>query len=142
MEHTTAQDTQAPAGPDYDFDSEEVVDRADVCIKSSAGTPTGLVITLASPTHPQRKAWEFAAQNRKRAAIKKSGSVITSSAEDDYADDAERLAVCTLGWNSRTPFSRAAALAVYADSRRLHIRQQVRTALDDLDLFTRSSAQR
>lgn len=138
-------DTQAQpqAAPDYDFDTDEVVDRADVCIKDRAGAATGLVVTLASPMHPQRKAWEFAAQNRKRSAIKKSGSLLNSSAEDDYADETERMAVCTLAWNSgKTPFSRAAALAIYGDPRRLHIRQQIKTAADDLDLFTRSSAPR
>ena len=39
----------------YDFDTEEVVDRADVQIKDSGGGTTGLVITVASPVHPDRK---------------------------------------------------------------------------------------
>lgn len=128
--------------PAYDFDTEEVVDRADVHIKDSTGAPTGLVITVASPMHPERRRWEFAAQNRKRAKIQKSGKLLNSSAEDDFDDETERLAVVTLGWNSRgTPFSRAAAQAIYADPKRLHIRNQVRAAVDDLELFTRSSAQ-
>lgn len=137
------QDDTARAANDYDFDSEEVVDRADVPIKDAAGATTGLVITVASPMHPERRRWEFALQNRKRALVQKTSKIINSSAQDDYEEESERLAVCTLGWNSRgTPYSRAAALALYSDPRRLHIRQQVRAALDDLELFTRACAPR
>lgn len=131
------------AAPAYDFDTEEVVDRADVQIKDSLGAATGLVITVASPMHPDRKRWEFGLMNRKRAAIQKSNKLINSSAEEDHDVETERLAVYTLGWNSaKTPFSRAAALAIYADPRRAHIRAQVKAAVDDLELFTRSSAPR
>lgn len=133
----------AAAVADYDFDTEEVVDRADVCIKDSLGAVTGLVITLASPVHPDRKRWEFQLMNRKRAAMQKSNKLINSSAEEDFDMETERLAVLTLGWNSaKTPFSRSAAQAIYGDPRRAHIRAQVRAAVDDMELFTRSSAPR
>jgi len=127
----------------YDFDSEEVVDRADVQIKNALGANTGLVITVASPVHPDRKRWEYALMNRKRAAIQQNNRLINSSAEEDHDVETERLAVFTLGWNSaKTPFSREAALAIYGDPRRAHIRAQVKAAVDTLELFTRSSAPR
>lgn len=127
----------------YDFDTEEVVDRADVQIKNRLGANTGLVITVASPMHPDRRRWEFSLMNRKRAAVMKSNKLINSSAEEDHDTETERLAVYTLGWNSaKTPFSREAALALYADERRGHIRAQVKAAVDDMELFTRSFAPR
>ena len=127
----------------YDFDSEEVVDRADVQIKDGSGAATGLVITVASPVHPDRKRHDFQAMNRKRAAIQKSNRFITSSAEEDFESETERLAVATLGWTSKsTAFSREAARTLYADPRRLHIRAQVKAAVDDLELFTRACAPR
>ena len=127
----------------YDFDTEEVVDRADVQIKDSGGGTTGLVITVASPMHADRKRWEFGLMNRKRAAIQKSNRLITSSAEEDFESETDRLAVATLGWTSKsTAFSREAARTLYADPRRLHIRAQVKAAVDDLELFTRACAPR
>ena len=127
----------------YDFDTEEVVDRADVQIKDSGGGTTGLVITVASPVHPDRKRHDFQAMNRKRAAIQKSNRLITSSAEEDFESETDRLAVATLGWTSKsTAFSREAARTLYADPRRLHIRAQVKAAVDDLELFTRACAPR
>ena len=125
----------------YDFDTEEVLESADVQIKDASGAPTTLVITVASPTHPERKRWEFASQNRRRALIQKTGKFINGSAEDEYDDETERLAISTLGWTSkRVAHSRQAALAVYGDPKRMHIRAQVLAALSDLQLFTRSSA--
>lgn len=133
-------DTNTPA---YDFDSEEVVDRADVQIKDSSGAATGLVITVASPVHAERRRFEFQAMNRKRAAIQKSSRFITSSAEEDFESETERLAVCTLAWTSKSvAYSREAARALYADPRRVHIRAQVKAAVDDLELFTRACAPR
>ncbi len=142
--NTDTTDTAANSAPaDYDFDTEEVVDRADVCIRDASGAVTGLVITIASPMHPDRKRWEFSLQNRRRALMQKSGKLVNTGAEEDYDAETERLAVCTLGWNSKgTPFTRAAAQAIYGNPRRLHIRHQVKAALDDLELFTRPSAPR
>lgn len=134
-------DTNASAA--YDFDSEETVDSFDLVIKTASGEPTGITITLASPVHPQREAWELQYKDRKRAALARSKGDLKGlgSARDDLDDETEKLAVCTLGWaGSKTTYSKAAARALYADPRRLHIRNQVRAALDDAELFTRRSA--
>lgn len=129
--------------PSYDFDSEDTVDSFDLAIKTAAGETTSLVITLASPVHPQREAWEMAYKDRKRAALARAKGDLKSlgSARDDLGDETEKLATCTLGWSgSKTPFSKAAARAIYGDPKRLHIRNQVRAALDDAESFTRRSA--
>ena len=140
----TDTNTSAAAPAVYDFDTEETVDSFDLVIKTTAGEPTPIVITLASPVHPQREAWELQYRDRKRAALARSKGDLKGlgSARDDIEDETEKLALCTLGWRgSKTTYTRAAARAIYADPKRLHIRNQVKAALDDAELFTRRSAE-
>jgi hypothetical protein len=135
--NTTPQDT-------FDFDSVEVLESADLRIKdpSRNNAPTGIVITLASPIHPDRKRSEQAVSRRMQAVLQKTGKLQLSDPEERELEELDKLVACTLGWvGSKTPFSRDAARKVYADPRRLHIRMQVREALDDMELFTQACAQ-
>jgi hypothetical protein len=127
----------------YDFDTEETVDSFDLVVKTAAGDTTGLIIQMASPAHPQREAWEMAYKDRKRAALARSRGNLKGlgSAREEYDDETERLVACTLGWSgSKLPYSKAQARTIYCDPKRLHIRTQVRAALDDAESFTRRSA--
>jgi hypothetical protein len=128
--------------PVLDLDAFEDVDRADVRIKDpTTGAPTAMVITLAGPEHPDRKRLVFARQRRLRAVLAKTGKLQVSDPEDDAADQLDMLVACTLGWaGASVPFSRDAARKLYGDARRGWLRDQVQAALDERELFTRSSA--
>lgn len=127
---------------DFDLDTVEVVESADLRIKDPTRNlaPTNIVFSLASPMHRARRSWEFAQQRKLAAAMQKTGRLNLGDPEEREAAELEKLVVCTLGWRgSKTPFSADAARKLYADPARLHIREQVKTALDDIELFTRLS---
>jgi hypothetical protein len=136
---------KTPVPPDaapFDFSAFEDVDRADVRIKDpTTGAPTAMVITLAGPEHPDRKRLTFARQRRLRAALAKTGKLQVGDPEDDAADQLDMLVACTLGWSgAAVAYTPAAARALYSDKRRTWLRDQVQAALDERELFTRSSA--
>lgn len=104
------------------------------------GAPTGMMVTLAGPEHPQRKALLHARQRKMRAALAKIGKLPVSDPEADEVDEVERLVVCTLGWRGATEtYSEAAARALYTDPKRRWFRDQVAEALEERELFTRAS---
>lgn len=126
-----------------DFDDVELLASGDLRLKDPTrnNAPTSIVITLASPIHPDRKRMEMAHQRRLLATIRKSGQIQVDDPEERELAEIDKLVSCTLGWRgARTPFSPAAARALYSDPKRMHIRWQVRDALDDMELFTRRSA--
>lgn len=126
----------------FDFNSIEDVPTGTYRIKDQTGAPTLMVVTLAGPEHPDRKRRLFARQRRLRAALAKTGKMPVSDPEDDEADELDDLVVSTLGWEgAAVPFSPAAARSLYADPKRRWLRDQVLTALQERELFTRSSAQ-
>lgn len=133
--------TPLDAAP-FDFAAFEDVDRADVRIKDpTTGAATAMVITLAGPEHPDRKRLTFARQRRLRAGLAKTGKLQVGDPEDDAADQLDMLVACTLAWSgAAVPYSPAAARALYGDKRRTWLRDQVQAALDERELFTRSSA--
>ena len=125
----------------FDFNSIEDVPSATTRIKDQGGAPTSMVITLAGPEHPERKRRLFARQRRLRAALAKTGKMPMSDPEDDEADELDDLVASTLGWvGAAVPFSPAAARALYADPKRRWLRDQVLAALQERELFTRTSA--
>ena len=106
------------------------------------GAPTGMVITLAGPEHPDRKRRLFARQRRMRAAVAKAGRMVASDPVDDAAEELDDLVANTLGWHTAAvPYSADAARALYSDPKRRWLCDQVRQALDERELFMRSSAQ-
>jgi len=129
--------------PVFDFTSVEDVASADIRIKDPTdGTPTSMLVTLAGPEHPDRRRRLFQRQRRLRAHFVKSGGKLPATdPEDDDADEVSELVACTLGWTgASTPFSPEAARAAYTDPKRRWFREQVKTALDDREAFTRRSA--
>lgn len=133
--------TLPPEGA-FDFASFEDTPTADVRIKDpKTGATTAMVVTLAGPEHPDRKRILFARQRKARAALSRTGKLTMSDPEDDEADQVDLLVACTLGWKgAAVPFSPAAARALYNDPKRRWLRDQVQEALDQRELFTRSSA--
>lgn len=105
------------------------------------GAPTAMVITLAGPEHPDRKRRLFARQRRLRAQMAKTGKMPVSDPEDDAAEEIEDLVAATLGWTGGAQaYSVDAARALYSDHKRRWLYDQVKQALDERELFTRSSA--
>lgn len=139
--------TTAPAEPDagvappFDPLSIEDVPTGELRVRDATGAPTAMVITLAGPEHPERKRRLFSRQRRLRAALSKTGKLPVGDPEDDEADELEELVACTLGWRGAVqPYSPAAARQLYADPKRRWLRDQVKAALEERELFTRSSA--
>ena len=78
---------------------------------------------------------------RSRAGLAKTGKLQVGDPEDDAADQLDMLVACTLAWSgAAVPYSPAAARSLYGDKRRTWLRDQVQAALDERELFTRSSA--
>ena len=110
-------------------------------VKDPFGAPTGMVITLAGPEQPDRKRRQFARQRRLRNELSKTGRLPRTDPEDDDRDEIEELVASTLGWTgSAVPYSVAAARDLYSDTARQWLRVQVKVALDERELFIRSSA--
>ena len=122
----------------------EDVSSGDLQIKSPVdGAPTTMVITLAGPEQPDRKARLFARQRRMRSAFAKAGGKMpVNDPVDDAADELDEVVACTLNWKgSATPYSVEAARALYSDPKRRWLFDQVKQALQERELFTRSFAQ-
>lgn len=110
-------------------------------VRDHNGAPTSWCITLAGPEHPERKRRLFARQRRLRALVAKTGKLPTSDPEDDDAEQVEDLVACTLGWEGAAlPYSADACRRLYADTKRRWLRDQVAAALEERELFMRSSA--
>jgi hypothetical protein len=126
----------------FDPTAFEDVETGELRVKDPmTGGPTSMVITLAGPEHPARKRRLYAKQRRLRAVMAKTGKLPISDPEDDAADQLEELVASTLGWaGAAQPYSPAAARALYGDVKRRWLCDQVQAALDERELFTRSSA--
>ena len=123
----------------FDFTSFEDISTGTVKIKTPTGAPTSMEIALAGPEHPDRKRRTFAKQRKLRASIAKTGKLPIADPEEDDADEVDELVACTLGWTGAAEaFSTDAARRLYADPKRRWLRDQVRAALDDRELFTQA----
>jgi hypothetical protein len=127
--------------PVFDFTAFEDTTTADVRIKNPAtGAPTPMVVTLAGPEHPDRKRISFAKQRRMRAGLAKTGKLQVGDPEEDEAEELDMLIACTLGWQGApVAYSPKAARELYSDPKRRWLRDQVQTALQERELFTRAS---
>jgi hypothetical protein len=119
----------------------------DLPIKDTDGNPTGVVFTLASPTHPARKSADMARNRQIINEANKTGRVTLPDPADSEAKKPKELATCTLGWGGyadekgeTVPFSQATAEALYADLEMQWLVDQVEAALGNKALFTRSAS--
>lgn len=110
------------------------------------GAPLGVFFTLAGPEHDVRKQRLFALMRRRRAEFEKQGKLLTTDPADDAADEVALIAACTLGWRNLVvggaplAWSAGACAALYADPKRAWVRDQVKAALDQRELFIAGSA--
>lgn len=135
------------SAPLLDLDDFEDVTSADLRIKHpETGAPTSVTITLAGPEHPDRKRILFARQRRMRNQLQKTGKLQLQDPADDEIDETDLLAACTLGWSGivvggqPVVYSPQAALAIYGNPKRRWLRDQVKAALDERELFIKRCA--
>lgn len=120
----------------------------------------GVYFILAGPSHPDRERFELDKDRKLRTQINKKGSIELEDPEEDRARLVDYLRVCTLGWytlekdetgavtridaadfgNGPTPYSTAAARAVYLNKELGWIKDQVRTGLAKNDVFIKDSS--
>lgn len=143
------QQSQAEAAKYFDIDGFEDVTEGEVRIKHpETGAPTSIVIRIASPEHPARKAIEHARQRRARKVFAQTNRVPVDEPSEDVERENEMLVAATLGWSGMLAggvpleFSKDAAAKLYADPKRGWLREQVLAALNARDNFIRRSAGR
>lgn len=130
----------------FNLRSIKTVDTFPVDIKDQDGNPTGVTFTLAGPTHPVRKAVAHAAQRKMLAGARRSGQIELPDPEESEKERITNLTKFTLGWsgysdeNGTVAYSEAAANALYADPEMTWLADQVDTALNNKQLFTKSAA--
>ena len=124
-----------------DFGDVEDLEEADLeLIRPGETAPCGIVIRLAGPTHPKRRAWLLARSRKLRAVMEKAGKVKLPDPVEDEAEDVELLVTCTLGWRgAATAYSPDAARALYSNHRTAWVRDAVKTALEERERFTSRS---
>lgn len=132
---------------DLDLDSLVQNTSADMVVKHPlTGAPTVARFTLAGPEHPARKSAVFARMRQRRAELQRTGTLTVPDPEQDEEDETALLAACTLGWRGLAAggqpleFSAAAAVKLYADPKFRWLRDQVKAALDQRELFIAGSA--
>lgn len=109
-------------------------------------SPTGIVFKLGGPEYGPRK--RIVSDRTRRMAItaSKTGKVPIPGPEEAEELETDLLVAATIGWSGLVsggqpvPFSKEAAAKLYTDPRRRWLRQQIKDALDDRELFTRRSA--
>lgn len=119
----------------------------DLPIKDQDGNPTGVVFTLAGPTHPVRKAIEMAKSRKLIREANKTGRVTLPDPADAEAARPKDLAQLTLGWygyadEAGTPveFSAEQAEALFSDPDLAWLLEQVEEGLGNKQLFTKAAS--
>ena len=125
----------------FDIDQYEDAPTADITLKNpKTGAPLDITMTLAGPEHPVRKQLAFDTQRRLRANWQKTGKLQMQDPVEDEQDETDMLVASTLGWEgAAVPYSPQAARSLYSDPKRRWLRDQVVAALQERELFTRSS---
>lgn len=110
------------------------------------GVGLGAFVRLAGPEHPTRKALMFSRARKMRAALQRVGRVEIGDPEEEFDESLERLSQCVLGWRGiegdagPLAFSTGAARALLGDPGNAWIREQLQLALDQREVFIRTSA--
>lgn len=116
-------------------------------VKDADGNPTGVVFTLAGPTHAVRQAQEQAKARRLVNEANKTGKVKLPDPAEAQAQRPAEVAALTLGWagyvgddGQLVPFSTEAARELYADPAMQWLLEQVEEALGNKTLFTKAAS--
>lgn len=107
----------------------------------TTGAPTGIVLQLAGPEHPQRKKIQFARIRKMRNATAKAGMLKFQDPADEEEDETDLLAASILGWNKmptstgNVAYSPQAARDLMADPKRRWLRDQVKAGIEEREAF-------
>jgi len=126
-------------------------DQFDHTLKAPNGDETDIVFTLAGPTHPARAALERRNQARGLREYNSKGKATLPVDPDDLKQAMiERLLVCVLGWKNLVvedlfgdkpvEFNADAAKKLFENDHYGWVRDQLGSALNDVELFTRGSS--
>ncbi len=131
----------------FEINSIKEADSADIeVLHPVTRAPTGAVVTVMGPEHPERKRVQFDLQRKMRSQLAKKGRFDVGDPEEEERQEIDRLAAFTLGWQGigadgkEIPFTRAAAADLYARPEMAWLRRQLQAAMGDLENFIRNSA--
>lgn len=108
--------------------------------------PTEVVLILAGPEHPLRKARAHKRLRKMRNDVAKGGKIKFDDPAEEEEDEKDFLASIILGWNKmptrkgNIDYSPTAARDLMHDPKRAWMREQVLKALDERDSFIDSCA--
>lgn len=132
----------------FNLRSIKTVSTFDYEVKDNNGEATGVVFTIAGPTHPVQLAIKAEAQERVATMMKKGGKPDMKRAMKEAEERrADILSRCTLGWSgyvdeagAPVPFSTDAALALYKDPEMSWLADQVDEAMGNRDFFIKNDS--
>lgn len=137
----------APAASGFDIDDYSDIAAASLEIKDPrTNAPTGIVLQIAGPEHPDRKKMDHARQRKMRKELARTGKLQLADPAEDEEDQAEYLAACILGWNRMQkggrdiPYSAQAARDLMSDPKRRWLRDQVKAGIEERESFIEGSA--
>ena len=134
--------------PGFNLKSIRQVASAKIQVKDPAtGDPTGVILEMAGPEHPDRKRITFAQSRKFLRSYAKTGRAEMPEPEDAESQKKENLAAFTLGWTgliddagAPVVFSKAAALELYNNPEMGWLVDQLDSALGEKELFITRSA--
>lgn len=131
----------------FDIDSVEDIPEAEYELKDpTTNGSTGVIFRLGGPEHRPRKKLMQDRLRRMANQASKTGRVPVPDPVEAEEMEVEMLVAATIGWaglvsgGKPLEYSPAAARDLYSDPRRRWLRDQIKAALDDRELFTRRSA--
>lgn len=129
----------------FDIDNFEDVGTGTYAVKHPAtGRATPLVLTLAGPEHPKRKKAQFQRVRKLRNQAAKTGKIDFDDPQDEDENTTMEIAGYILGWEGlvaggkNVEFSPEEAIKLMRDPKRRWLRDQVKAALDERELFIKT----
>lgn len=145
METFKEEKINAQAEETFDIDAFEDVSTGEYVVRHpDTDRATSLILVLAGPEHPSRKKKQFQRIRKLRASAAKTGKVQLDDPADEEDDVTREIANYILGWRGlvrggfTVPYSQEEALKLMLDKKRRWLRDQVKVALDERELFIKT----
>lgn len=130
------------AAESFDLDDFDDVTTADYVVKHPiTGAPTSIVLILAGPEHPARKKQAFSRMRQTRQDFANKGKYVPQDPAEEDADITDMVGRCILGWSGfyrggvAVPYSKNEAITLVTNAKKRWLRDQVKIALDERELF-------